>query len=179
MKVKYFIDMDGVVVKWNSNASEEETHTDGYFFEREADKNAVDFVLKLFNRGYDVTLYSSVYEDDHSANDKDRWRNKEGLGCVKRIYVPYGKDKAEYLHVEDGDLPVLIDDYKKNLESWRDAGYLAIKYMNDVNSVPKIWVDGDVVRIKPDSWTGYSIDYRMDSQMMFTAVTSIAEAMAA
>lgn len=126
MQIKYYIDMDGVLAKWNEYASEEETHEPGYFINRDVQKNAVAMVNLLANAGEDVKILSSMYEDDHSAVDKEKWLKKHGIK-IPHIFVPYGKDKYSYIDAEKDDLPVLIDDYSKNLNAWEKKGYLPIK----------------------------------------------------
>ena len=177
MKPTYHIDMDGVVAVFNPEASEEETHERGYFAAREAELSALAFVRLLLNAGEDVCILSSVYEDDHSADEKDAWLTANGLPDVRRIFVPYGKDKNDYIEAKDS-LPVLIDDYTKNLIAWENSGYLAFKFMNGYNNQPKLNLVNGVVHVKPDSWTGYSIDKRMSPMQMYLSVTSISNAVA-
>ncbi len=176
--VHYYVDMDGVLAKWNADASEEETHEHGYFINREAELSAVALVRLLIDAGKKVHILSSVYEDDHSAREKREWLDSVGLKDVDAIFVPYGEDKNQYVDAE-GSLPVLIDDYSKNLTAWESMKYLAIKFMNGFNNQPKLTIVGNDVKVKTDSWSGYSIDHRMDVKQMFTAVTSISEATAA
>ena len=178
MRPKYHIDMDGVLAVWNQQASEEETHENGYFIGRDVEFSAVAFVRMLKDRGNDVCILSSVYEDDHSAQEKDLWLNRAGLPDIQRIFVPYGKDKHEYIKAE-GALPVLIDDYTKNLVAWENEGYLSFKFMNGFNNQPKLKVVNGTAHVNGDSWTGYCIDKRMTPSQMYLLVTSVSNAVAA
>ena len=178
MKPQYYVDMDGVLAVWNQNASEEETHEPGYFLNREVELSAVAFVRLLANKASGkVSILSSVYEDDHSAEEKNIWLNRAGLADLPRIFVPYGRDKHEFINTED-TLPVLIDDYSKNLRAWEDEGYLAFKFMNGFNNQPKLKVVDGIVHVNADSWEGYSIDRRMTPKQMLTLVTSVSNAVA-
>ena len=178
MKPKFFIDMDGVLAVWNPNATEEETHEKGYFLQRDVELSVVAFVRLLLSRGYDVSILSSVYQDEHSISEKEKWLDSVGLDDVPRIFVPYGEDKHKYIDTT-GILPVLIDDFSKNLTAWENEGYLAIKFFNGINNMPKLKIVDGKIEVKMDTWKGYSIDNRMTPQMMFTVVTGVAEAEAA
>ncbi len=168
----YYVDMDGVLAVWNESASEEDTHVPGYFKGRERETSAVALVQLLKRAGEDVRILSSVYQDDHSADDKRAWLKESGLGDIKTVFVPYGEDKARYVSSEGGN-PVLIDDYSRNLAAWRKSGYTAVKFFNGVNNRPKLEIVGDTVKVKLDGWDGYSIDHRMSPEMMFTIVTAV------
>ncbi len=179
-KVKIYVDMDGVLAKWNEKASEEDTHLPGYFRSRETELNAAAMVHLLKMAGLDVEILSSVYVDDHSASEKREWLDNNGLGDIPAVFVPYGKDKHAYIDGSEDVLSVLIDDYGRNLSAWEAEGHLAIKFMNGINSRPKLVVAEDgTVNMKVDSWTGYSIDYRMSPTQLATVVSAIAQAEAA
>ena len=161
--IHYFFDMDGVIARW-ADASIEETHQEGFFLRRDPETMAVMAMKRMIELGYHVSILSAAYTDDHSERDKINWLYKVGLGHVDRIFVPYGKDKHDYL-TEKGILNVLIDDFSKNLFAWEGAGkeYLGIKFMNGINGTKK-------------TWCGYTVSNRMSTEKMVIAITSIAEA---
>ncbi len=171
MATRIYVDMDGVLAKWNENASEEETHKKGYFISREAELSALSLVRLLKDAGMDVNILSSVYQDNHSVEEKKEWLDMNGLKDIPRTFVPYGEAKRDY--VERGD-NILIDDYSRNLRQWEEEGYTAIKFMNGINNRPKLTIVGDSVTVKIDGWEGYSIDYRMTPKQMFTVVMAVA-----
>lgn len=174
MKPVYYIDMDGVIAVWNQNASEEETHENGYFLNRDVELSAIAFVRMLKDSGADVRILSSVYMDDHSSEDKSMWLVQNGLGDLPKTFVPYGHDKHAYINDENG-FPVLIDDYSKNLIAWEEEGYLAFKFFNGVNNMPRLKVKDGTIQISTDTWTGYSIDRRMSPAQMYLLVTSVTQ----
>lgn len=49
-KKKIFIDMDGVLAKWNTEASFEDTFEKGYFLDRLPQENMIAAVRELFYR---------------------------------------------------------------------------------------------------------------------------------
>ncbi len=166
-----YVDMDGVLAVWNEKASEEETHEPGYFINREQELSSLSLVRILKDKGFDVQILSSVYEDDHSIEEKRKWLDNAGLSDIDAIFVPYGEKKDDY--ISPTGTPVLIDDYTKNLRSWEAAGYIPIKFMNGINNRPKVKIDGDVMKIELDSWDGFSIDRRMTPMQMYTIVSAV------
>ena len=176
LKPVFYIDMDGVLAVWNKNASEEDTHQHGYFISRDIELSAVALVRCIADKGYKVKILSAVYEDDHSAKEKRQWLDRAGLSDIEHIFVPYGQDKYKYV-TEDGELPVLLDDYSKNLRAWGQHGYLAFKFFNGVNNQPRFEIGPDsTIKVTGDTWDGYSIDHRMSPRQMETVLVSVAEA---
>lgn len=53
------------------------------------------------------------------------------MACESEKRNAIGKIKGMRLTKSD----ILIDDFKKNLSAWRNAGGTAIKYINDINSI--------------------------------------------
>ncbi len=166
-----YFDMDGVLAKWQE-VSEEETHKRGYFASREAEQTAIDLLKLLKSNGFDVRILSSVYIDDHSLKEKKEWLEKNEIG-VRAVFVPYGEDKYEFIEQSD-KLQILIDDFGKNLNSWEENGHLPVKFMNNVNSRPKMLVSSDgSISLKPDSWTKDRLDYRMTLEQMYSTLIGV------
>lgn len=179
MDIVFNFDMDGVLAKWNKDASEEETHEKGYFLRRILEVVVKRVILLLISMGYKVRLLSAVYQDDHSEQDKREWLQNIGLGHVELVVVPYGKDKYHFVDEEEG-FQVLIDDYSKNLNAWEKAGHLAFKFFNGINDQPRISVENDgTLKLVPDTWTGYSVDRKMTAEKIVTILTSVAQTEAA
>ena len=146
----YYIDMDGVLVRYDRNAY---TGNDPLFMRKnehyyrnlEPDQKMRDFVRRLYLRsqhtGDRIYILTSLTNDSAIFNehfhDKIMWL---------RTWIPYldidnilisvtsKRDAVEYIHnhtltADD----VLIDDYNHNLNEWRDAGGTAIKSCNGLN----------------------------------------------
>lgn len=90
MKTKYYIDMDGVLAKWNTEASAEDTFEEGYFLRREPDQKAIRYVQDLLDDGKDVCILSHAYQNGYAEPEKEAWLQEYGLGDIPAIFVPYG-----------------------------------------------------------------------------------------
>lgn len=156
-----FIDMDGVLAKWEET-SIEETFKPGYFARREVEGKIAELIHRLMAAGKNVAILSAVYTEGTAWADKESWLKSHGLGDIPRIFVPYGEDKNKYI-VPDEHIPVLVDDFSKNLHAWTRAGYRGVKFYNGING-------------HHGTWTGYSIDHRMTVDQMYTVVKAVAEA---
>lgn len=159
---KIYIDMDGVLAKWNPDASIEETAMPGYFLNREPEEKAVRMVKNLVANGYDICILSSVYQDDHSEADKKVWLYSVGLGNLDYIFVPYGRNKREFVTKVVGGSAFLVDDFTKNLKEFEDeeAGFYGIKFLNGING-------------KKGTWDGYVISNRSTTEKMTKTVMGI------
>lgn len=121
-----YVDMDGVLAKWNLNASLEDTYKKGYFLAREPEPNIIDAVKRLSMVGYDVSILSSAYSV-RACWEKQQWLQSKGLGFLPTLFVPYGDKKADYV---DEDNAILIDDFGKNLLEWNG---IPVKFYNGIN----------------------------------------------
>ena len=163
-RVKIYIDMDGCIAKWNTEASIEETFEPGYFADLEPEESLIDAV-KMLAQEYDVSILSAVYQDNHSEGDKISWLKKNGLGYLDTIFVPYGESKQNYIDHEYTS--ILIDDYSKNLEEWvMSKNCYGIKYLNGINA-------------SKGQWTGFMLPGRMNSQALFTTIKGLVTEIAA
>lgn len=163
-RVKIYIDMDGCIAKWNTEASIEETFEPGYFADLEPEESLIDAV-KMLAQEYDVSILSAVYQDNHSEGDKISWLKKNGLGFLDTIFVPYGESKQKYIDHEYTS--ILIDDYSKNLEEWvMSKNCYGIKYLNGINA-------------SKGQWTGFMLPGRMNSQALFITIKGLVTEIAA
>lgn len=137
-KKRIFVDMDGVLAKWNKDASFEETLEKGYFLNREPQENMILAIRDLSKR-FDITILTSVYPEGTAIEEKKEWLKQYGLDHIPVIFVPYGHRKRDYIELHDDEELFLIDDYTKNLIEWEeedDYSY-GIKFVNDVNDTHK------------------------------------------
>lgn len=150
MKKRLFVDMDGTLARFHDeNSYLNRMYEPEFFLKLQPFKKVVDSI-KLFircNPHIEVVILSSLIDSPYCALEKKAWL-KHYLPEVKEIIlVPAGEDKADYV----GDLTsldVLLDDYNKNLNSWRRAGGRSVKLVNNINHkgmVGKKW-EGDCIK---------------------------------
>ena len=145
-KTRWFIDMDGVIAKWNPVATYDELLAKGYYRDREPDFTILNEVKDLVKKGENVFILSKVLtESDFAKNEKTEWchENLPEIPDDHLIFVPYEKSKAEYFN-ELGLTPItkndyLIDDFSKNLFDWEKSGGIGVKYMNGINGTKGTW----------------------------------------
>ena len=159
--VVFDIDMDGTLARWNEKATLEEVASNGYF--RNLDPTSfVSLPLWLEGVGFEVRIRSAVYQDNHSAADKEAWLKKYGLGELPRDFIPYGTPKSKSMRY-DGKIHILIDDHTPNLVDWENNVYFGtgVKFMNHVNG-------------KHGRWQGRRISEEMTAMQMFAELLTIA-----
>lgn len=142
---KILFDMDGTLAVFNKEASIEEVASDGYFRTLPIIHNVVRAAECLINRGYQVGILSSVFEDDHSKEDKLFWLSNHMpfLDPDNIFFSKYGKPKNTFIPKE-WENAVLVDDLTANLKEW---GGISIKLYNGINGTK-------------GTWNGYSVHYR-------------------
>lgn len=141
----YFIDMDGVLAKWNTRASIEDLYQKGYFKNLHPDFRVIQYVEKLLESGENVWIVSSyLTENEYALMEKEIWLdNYCRVPFFKRIFVPCGTSKAKGVerHIERSLTKddMLIDDYNLNLFDWEEHGGTGIKYLNGINHKKGTW----------------------------------------
>lgn len=143
--MRLFVDMDGTLAKWNEVQYEEQLLEKGYYRNLLPNQKVVDEVNSIIAKGYDVYVLSCVLpESQYAKNEKVEWLKEylPQLKTEKQIFVPYGRNKAEYL--KENYSPItnqdyLLDDYTKNLIEWKEYGGIGIKYFNGINHTHATW----------------------------------------
>lgn len=169
--MRVFFDLDGTLNKItnslldeNGSVQLEKMYKTKKFFEHiEPEKNMLELVNELSERGVDVYALSACELGDPPGfeKQKDNWLDKHGVNIKpeNRIYVPYGKDKTDHIPggLQDGD--ILIDDYNINLKEWQDkanelnVNAKAVKAVNSLNDKGLGALGGD----RGNIWTGERI----------------------
>lgn len=156
MKKKIYIDMDGVLAKWQVATHEELLQKD-YFLKLPENETLCEGIRRLCKlikapaANTEVYVLSTELEDSkHAIADKNAWLD-EHLPCIPadhRIFTPDGdKVSAALRFTGQTELSLndyLLDDYTPNLLSWKEAGGCAIKVFNNVNGNTNPW-DGEYI----------------------------------
>lgn len=159
---RIFVDMDGVLAKWE-DASLEEMTSPEFFLSRVPDPNVCDMFQMLQEKARDGKLevfILSSYLLPISKEEKIEWNNRHThIPESNQIYVPYGESKVTVLESIGGirKTDVLIDDFTRNLKEWPG---IAVKLYNGINGTH-------------GTWRGYSIYNNMEPEKMFLQLDAI------
>lgn len=177
-QTRYYIDMDGVLVKYDRNAyigsdpmyKRKNAH---YYRDLQPDFRMLEFTDKLmrFCQRTDNELYvlSSLPMQGPIFNEQfhdkilwlSRWMPYIDIDHIL-LSVTSKRDAVEYIHnhqLTPND--ILIDDYNKNLNEWKDADGTAVKYCNGLNN--------------PDSFSGIKLHENISVDSMIDIVCQINE----
>ena len=143
---RIFVDMDGVLAKFNHVQSEEELYEKGYFAQLEPLPTVVDGMKQYIKEHPDKDIYIlSAYltESPYALQEKNEWLDRylPEIQSDHRIFCPCGKQKANYIIGGIKETDILIDDYTKNLEQWKQQGGIGVKLLNGINGNYGTWQD--------------------------------------
>ena len=140
-----YVDMDGVVADFNAGCKKngvvppKDKKLMGEFWERLSQEDhfykslppieeGIKMVKGLIQKGYDVKFLTGVPRSGkigkEAALDKVEWA-KEIFGDKVEVIPTYKVNKPMYCV---GKNTILIDDTKKNVEAWREAGGTALHF---------------------------------------------------
>jgi hypothetical protein len=142
--VVIYFDMDGVLAEWEVGCTYEKTWTERYFLYRDLEVSVRDAVLLLMEAGFECSALSAAYEEGTAREDKYNWLNNNGLTEMPRLFVPCGKNKADFIEPKENTTYILLDDYNFNLNGWESAkkdcgNFIAVKFLNGINGGSDVW----------------------------------------
>lgn len=126
IKTNVYVDMDGVIADFNNepHALERFTTEKGFFKSLKV-INKGAFEMLMNNKEINLFVLSA---SPNKQADKDKLAFlKFHFPKLKRkqvIFCRNGQNKADFMKTEKG---VLLDDYGKNCEQWRERGNVAIQ----------------------------------------------------
>ena len=152
MQKRVFVDMDGVLCRYNTEATVSDLETDGYFRTLPARPLMVNAVKTLIKSGLaDVFILSSVLSqrEKKAKAEKNDWldENIPEIRNDHRIFPICGTNKAEAVG-EIGKNDILCDDHTPNLLDWVESGGKAVKILNEINGNGGTFMMGPRLTIK-------------------------------
>lgn len=125
-KLNVYIDMDGVIADFNNeiNALDRFATEEG-FFKKLRPMN--EFGVKQLIHNPNINLFVlSASPNKQADKDKKAWLNYYYPQIKKSniIIMRVGENKADFMKTKNG---VLLDDYGKNCNQWRERGHQAVK----------------------------------------------------
>jgi len=127
MKRKLYVDMDGTIAEYRIGC-DSMIFNKNYFYSLKKIGNVIDALMELENEGYEVYILTALIDSPYIEEEKHKWLDEHYcIDMNKRIFTKKGKA----IYAKDN---VLLDDYNKNLNAWNEAGGIAIKALNGINS---------------------------------------------
>ena len=136
-KISLFFDMDGVLADFYSDPNYLNRMREKGYFANLKPLPMVNTVAELSLRFnvFDIYVLSACVEPvEQCMQEKHEWLDKYLSTVPKenRILIEAGKNKFDY--VPKGiEMPILFDDYSKNIEQWEERGGYAFKIKNNIN----------------------------------------------
>lgn len=150
-----YIDLDGTCFEFRKDATLDEILEKGFFSSLLPFDNVIKG-LKIFQDKHPeikLKILSSILDRDYIQDDKNTLVDKYLPFIEKedRIYVPYGKNKSDYMLASDkSHISYLLDDYTKNLEDISSKDMEGIKLINNINSTKGSWKGNSIYFDYPD-----------------------------
>ena len=154
-KPKVYVDMDGVIANFYAGVTQVTGHAEPRelalqdmedtmasfkgtdFFYQLPKYEQADQLIALVNKmtGGDWYILSSPlkYDREGSAKHKAAWIRDKLKIQPKGMH--FTGDKAQYATQADGTPNILIDDYPKYLNSWKDKGGIGVKYKGHLGNI--------------------------------------------
>lgn len=130
-KTNVYVDMDGVIADFNNEPRAlERFTTEKGFFKKLHVMNDWAFNQLILND--DINLFVLSASPNKQADKDKRAFLKYYFPKLKNkqiIFCRLGKNKADYMKTKHG---VLLDDYGKNCELWRERGNKAIRVTREL-----------------------------------------------
>lgn len=137
---RLFVDMDGTLARFHDEVKYlERMYEPGFFRDLQPFRGAVE-TIKEYMRQYpdaEVFILSSAIPGNPPGcvQQKQAWLDKylPEIDHEHRLFPEMGTDKSAVIPGGIRATDVLLDDYNKNLEEWRQAGGVSIKFVNNIN----------------------------------------------
>ena len=129
--MKIFYDIDNTLAIFSTKNQEGESlermFEKGFFLNLKPMEQIQEVLAGLMYEGHEVYLLSACIDSPYCKPEKKKWIEKY-LPFIPEeniFLVPVGANKAEA--IGNVTRAILVDDYKKNLEQWQQAGGIPVK----------------------------------------------------
>ena len=141
-KVIIYCDMDGVLADFDKveNAVAIYKTQPNFFYDLEPIIENVNAIKQLIAKDYLVKILSKS-PHENADNDKRKWLEKY-LPEIKNeniIFARPHETKISFVSQLEKHFSLLLDDYEKNIDEWRNENGIAFKITKE-NTIPKWFV---------------------------------------
>lgn len=165
-KKRLFIDMDGTLAEWRSEAGSENLYERYYFaslYPYPTILYAVRdiwFAVKAGKLDAELFILSAYLPDSQWAKvEKQEWLDRylhKMFDEAHTLLVPCDRSKLDYVPDDVGTNDFLLDDYTHNLHEWGKAGGVPVKVFNGCNGKqPPFW------RYSLNVWSSRETNYTL------------------
>lgn len=166
---RLFVDMDGTLAEFRSNASFEDLHAPGYFASLQPQEQVVQAVRQLVqDPNLEVFVLSSALDTPTAQPEKCAWLDRylPEIDALHRLFPRNGTDKALVVPGGIRKTDLLLDDFSRNLHAWAAAGGIGIKLINHLNDHFQTWSLSD------DRRKCAMVDFRQSGDAMARTITA-------
>ena len=147
----------------------ERLYEKGYFLDLPPIPNVVRAIQQLYEQhSCDIYILSAVVDSPFAVPEKNEWLDRylPEISKSRRLFIPCGENKAEYVPYGVRETDVLLDDYTKNLLAWPEKG---VKLLNGINHTNGRW-RGDCLdaSLNPDELLQQLVSCLPENQPAFT-----------
>jgi 5'(3')-deoxyribonucleotidase len=141
-KIIIYCDMDGVLADFDKvpNAVARYKNEPNFFYDLEPINENVNAIKQLISKDYLVKILSKS-PHENADNDKRKWLAKY-LPEIKNeniIFARPHETKISFVSELEKQFSLLLDDYEKNIDEWRNENGLAFKITKE-KTIPKWFV---------------------------------------
>ena len=166
---RLFVDMDGTLYRFHDAILDEEGHVqlekmyEPEFFENlEWFATMMTALVYLHEEYPNLEIYILSSADNHEiVAQKNRCidRDLPFIDSKHRLFPKTWQNKADVIPFGIQPEDMLVDDYNVNLRSWKEAGGISVKFINNINHKGIARFGGDYGHL----WKGPTVDYRFEA----------------
>jgi 5'(3')-deoxyribonucleotidase len=142
MKPIIYCDMDGVLADFDKvpNAVARYKNEPNFFYDLEPISENVNAIKQLITKEYVIKILSKS-PHEKADNDKRKWLAKylPEIKTENIIFARPEQTKISFVDELEKHFSVLLDDYEKNIDEWRNENGIAFKITKE-NTIPKWFV---------------------------------------